>query len=78
MTREYLLDEPSIWIATAVNGRAYDVAYHAGQPIAVRRRMRDGTCGPWWLLTGFPPESEYAEAARQAEAFLAEFRGVAS
>ncbi len=64
------------WVATAVNGRRYDVAFEAGAPRAVRRVLDDGEPPAWWKLATLDPTSEYAEAARQAEAFVAEFRGL--
>jgi hypothetical protein len=63
-----------VFVAVAIEGRGYHVAYEAGQPRAVRRVLPNGEPCGWWLLRTLPAESEYWQAGRRAEDFLAQFR----
>jgi hypothetical protein len=68
----------AIYVAVEIGERAYHVGYDAGRPRGVRRVLPNGEPCAWWLLTSLPGDSEYGQAARRAEAFLAQFRSWAS
>lgn len=62
------------FVAVAVAGRRYHVAFEAGKPCSVRLVLPDGAPCTWWLVATLPDQGDYAQAAREAAAFIADFQ----
>lgn len=70
--------EHDVFVAVPIGDRVYHVALDNGEPCSARRALPNGEPCAWWLLSTLPADGEHWQAARAAEAFVAEFRQVAS